>query len=269
MNDSTQSGQEQKKEKKAVGVFPRLSFSKTMELVEAIYQLGEGEPVRRRTVFDKLGKSSESGPSRTLIIAANSGYGLTTGSYKAEYLGITDRGMQTVSYKNSVSKFEAVYDALFSNEIFSAMVSRFNDRGIPIDEIAIEYLKSNHELPREDAQACWAVFKDNLTEQNLTQELSGKRVIVSRDAALETLGKSTVKKGVQPGDETPPHDNTTEASESPDSKVGARKFTGRTDTITPQIHFNIQVVIPENASPETYEYIFKSIATHLLGRSEA
>lgn len=37
---------------------------------------------------------------------------------------------------------------------------------------------------------------------------------------------------------------------------------------TPHISFNIQVVLPENASPETYDNIFKSIATHLLGHTE-
>lgn len=40
------------------------------------------------------------------------------------------------------------------------------------------------------------------------------------------------------------------------------------ERIAPQIHFNIQVVLPENALPETYDAIFKSIATHLLGRGE-
>ncbi len=38
--------------------------------------------------------------------------------------------------------------------------------------------------------------------------------------------------------------------------------------IEPQITFNIQVVLPENASVETYDNIFKSIATHLLRQDE-
>ncbi len=36
----------------------------------------------------------------------------------------------------------------------------------------------------------------------------------------------------------------------------------------PQVTFNIQIVLPENASPETYEAIFSSMSTHLLGRDE-
>jgi hypothetical protein len=34
------------------------------------------------------------------------------------------------------------------------------------------------------------------------------------------------------------------------------------------LNFNIQIVLPENSTPETYDNIFKSIATYLLGRSE-
>lgn len=36
----------------------------------------------------------------------------------------------------------------------------------------------------------------------------------------------------------------------------------------PQFHFNIQIVLPENATQDTYDNIFKSIATHLLNRRE-
>jgi len=254
---------EKEQKRKAVGVFPRLSLSKSLELINAIYELGEGEDVRRRTVFDKLGKSPDSGPSRVLIIACNSGYGLSTGGYQAEYLGLTELGKQVASAKDTYARFTGIYNALFSNEIFAAFVNRFNDKSIPIDEIAIEYLRKNHDLPEEDAQACWSVFKDNLMEQNLTQELSGKRVIVSREAALEVIGKPTPKDlGEKPKDADKKSD---EAGEEPHTQHTS-KAKKHTEVAAPQIHFNIQVVIPENASPETYDTIFKSIATHLLNR---
>jgi len=50
--------------------------------------------------------------------------------------------------------------------------------------------------------------------------------------------------------------------------VSKGAFPTNLERITPQIHFNIQVVLPENALPETYDAIFKSIATYLLGRTE-
>jgi hypothetical protein len=261
MNNVSANEKEQKR--KAVGVFPRLSLTKSLELINAIYELGEGEDVRRRTVFDKLGKSPDSGPSRVIIIACNSGYGLSTGGYQAEYLGLTELGKQIASAKDTYSKFEGIYNALFSNEIFSAFITRFNDKSIPIDEIAIEYLRKNHDLPEEDAQACWAVFKDNLLEQNLTQELSGKKVIISREAALAIIGKPIIKKvDESPKDSVDNSDMTAEQSHTQHTSKPKK----HSEVTAPQIHFNIQVVIPENASPETYDTIFKSIATHLLNR---
>ena len=266
MNNLTPDSKDKKKEKKAIGMFPRLSLSKSLELLNTIYELGEGEPVRRRTIFDKLGKSPESGPSRALITTSNSGYGLITGSYAAEYLGVTDRGKQIASASNSALKFQAIYDSLFSNEIFSAFVARFNDRGVPLDEIAIEYLKGNHGLPQDDAKDCWAVFKDNLLEQNLIQELSGKKVIISQSAALEMHGKPVEKKADKSTQETGT-DSNHEFGTPHKPIINTHRISGG-DSVAPQIHFNIQVVIPENASPETYEIIFKSIATHLLGRND-
>jgi len=262
MNNNV-SANEKEQKRKAVGVFPRLPISKALELINVIYELGEGEDIRRRTVFDKLDKSPDSGPSRALIIACNSGYGLSNGSYAAEYLGLTDLGKQIAASKDNYSKFTGIYNALFSNEIFSSFVARFNDKSVPLDEIAIEYLKKNHNLPDEDAVACWAIFKDNLMEQNLTQELSGKRVIVSKEAALEAIKKLPENKNENTAKDS--GENPTLIVEEPHSQQNV-KPKKHAEAVAPQIHFNIQVVIPENASPETYDTIFKSIATHLLNR---
>lgn len=264
---STPEIKEPKKEKRAIGVFPRLSLSKSIELLTAIYELGEGEPVRRRTIFDRLGKSAESGPSRVLITASGGGYGLTTGSHKAEYLGITERGRIIATANDPATKYSAIYEALFSNEIFTAFVARFNDKGVPIDEVAISYLMSAHNLTNVDAQACWTVIKDNLNEQNLTQELSGKRVIISQNAALELIAKGNgyVEEKIPQAKSKATDEIDTE---SKGTDTNTRKEIQKENQVIPQIHFNIQVVIPENATPEKYDAIFKSIADHLLKRVE-
>ena len=58
--------------------FPAAIFEESLEFSQKIFVVGSGQPVKRLTLFDELGKSPESGPSRQLII--NSGrYGLTKG----------------------------------------------------------------------------------------------------------------------------------------------------------------------------------------------
>lgn len=109
-----QTNSEQTKRKRAYGTFPRLPLSKALELPQKIYGLGEGEDVRRLYVFDKLGKSSTSGHSKDWMAAANGGYGLITGSYATEYLGLTERGRKIVAAKDELTKYEAIYEVLFS-----------------------------------------------------------------------------------------------------------------------------------------------------------
>jgi hypothetical protein len=38
--------------------------------------------------------------------------------------------------------------------------------------------------------------------------------------------------------------------------------------IVPEFHFNIQIHLPAEATPDKYDAIFKSIAIHLLGRTD-
>lgn len=246
--------------KAAQGIFPRLPLSKALELALKIFELGEGEPVRRLTVFDRMNRSPENGSSRTLITVSNSGYGLTTGGYSAEFLGLTERGRKIVTAQNVYSKHSAVYDALFENEVFSDFLNQFQQRGIPRDETAIDHLTQKHSLSPHDARICWSVIKENAQDYPLTKELSGKTVLISRAMALETLTDqfSENLNDADSGAEAP--------LDQPEFEKGGSK--GKMTRNQPQIHFNIQVHLPENSSPDTYEAIFKSISTYLLGRDE-
>jgi len=266
MSEQVLNGIKPKKDKKSIGAFPRLSLTKSLELLNVIYDLGEGEQVRRRTIFDRLGKSPDSGSSRQLVITSNSGYGLITGGYQAEYLGLTELGKIIATAQNAFDKFEAIYNSLYNNEIFSSFMNRFNDKSIPIDEVAIEFFKNSHKLSISDANLCWSVFKENILDQNLSQELSGKRVIISKEEALKTIvvPMEDVTDGTTEKDAVIPPLNLN----SKDTKPPSNTYRKNEEYITPQIHFNIQVIIPENASADTYDAIFRSIASHLLNRNE-
>src|SRR5262249_15304359 len=71
--------------------FPASTFEEALEIADGIQKYAAGQRIRRLTLFDKLGKSPESGPSRQLI-TNSAKYGLTTGSYKAEYIELTSDG---------------------------------------------------------------------------------------------------------------------------------------------------------------------------------
>lgn len=247
-------------QKRAKGVFPRLPLIKALELPTAIYELGHGDEVRRRTVFDRLGRSPDSGSSRALAVAANSGYELIIGSYQSDYLGLTEKGMTIVAAIDEKSKHAAIFRSLFDNEIFRSFVERYKEKPLPIDEVAIDYLKKNHSLTEADAKNCWEIFKKNIIDFHLIEELSGKNIVVDGETALRHFSERN--EGIlEDGNEQPAH------TAPLDHKPAEKPVTIPKNGLSPQFTFNIQIVIPENATKETYDSIFKSIAEHLLNRS--
>ena len=65
-------------------LFPVSSFEEALALANAIQKHASGQKVRRLTLFDQMGKSPDSGPSRQLIVNSNR-YGLTKGSAVSEH----------------------------------------------------------------------------------------------------------------------------------------------------------------------------------------
>lgn len=261
-------------EKRRRGLFPRYSINRVMEIPDAIYAIGHGERVLRIEVLDRLQRQPDSGTTRKMITAAGkSGYELISGSYNAQFLELTERGSQIVTASIEYERLKLIYDSLFSNEIFSAFVSYFNGKPLPIDSIALDYFRRQHKLDSNDAKTCWSVVKENLIDQKLTESFSGKPHVISRERALDNIKKSPVFNGA----ETDPDFNdgsspltTAEYEDQPEKDAVKSAITLPTprNSLYPQFHFNIQIHLPEGGSPEQYEAIFRSIGKHLLGHNE-
>src|SRR6185312_16278708 len=121
-----------------------------LPLLEAIQEMGQGERVRRVNIFIQLNQSPESGASCMLISSANSGYGLIDGGYQATFLELTERGRQMIRPVYDEQKRAAALDALFSNSIFSAFLSRFKGRPLPDDTTAASYLRDMFALSESE-----------------------------------------------------------------------------------------------------------------------
>lgn len=267
MADANSNGTDGVKEatKRAVGLFPRLSLSRALELPKAIFELGEGEPVRRLLVFNHMGKSPTSGSSRNLVIAANSGYGVTTGSYVADYLSLTERGRDIVASADQLTKYQAIYDTLFSNSIFAAFIERYEGKSVPNDEVALDYLKQAHKLSEQDAAAALEVIKENIADFGLIREFSGKRIIISREMALEALDgpRSTPIQNVREVSAAPSTSTSTKIASQVPSAISSSYSETKPSA---QVHINIEINLPQNATADVYDAIFRSIAAHMLGR---
>jgi hypothetical protein len=194
-----------------------------------------------------------------LLAASGAGYGLTTVGDN-DYLTISDRGKAILSSEYHARR-RAELEALFSTPLFEAFVAKYSNRPLPIDQIAVDYLKGEYSLNDTDAQSCWTVLKQNLTDYELLEKTSGKNTVMPKAVAYSGLTDGQQDTLHDPG----PSDSSFKGPQK--SQDESEKPRDDSSIIQPQFHFNIQVHLPSDADPTTYDAIFRSIGKNLLGRS--
>jgi hypothetical protein len=249
------------------------SLKEALELPKSVYEVGQRDEVRRLLVFNQLNRAPESGPSRALVTASSTAYGLTEGGTQATHLKLTDSGRRIVEPVNETDRLEAAHEALFSNDIFAGFIDHYMDRPIPQNEVAMDWLATNYQLPEKSARSRLDVITANIKDFGLTQVVSGKTLIASRETAMEGMANPPAAGDVGASEEeaaaagAPATGNGHQVptpGEAATIATGASVSAG--GSAIPRIHFNVQIHIPENGSPEDYDAIFKSIGTYLLGR---
>jgi hypothetical protein len=185
--------------KRAQRPFPASSFEEALELASAIHRFSSGRPIRRLTLFDQLGKSPESGPSRQLI-TNSAKYGLTKGSYKAEQIELTaDGAVATDSDAPARERTRAqIKLAILEIPTFKALYERFVGNKLPAKPVLIDAAKEQ-ELSDDLAEEAADTFIVNLKFVGLLRTLSGAERIVTADHLLDSLPAT----GAKPGDVSP------------------------------------------------------------------
>tara|TARA_R110002033_G_scaffold56829_1_gene105828 strand:+ start:1423 stop:2583 length:1161 start_codon:yes stop_codon:yes gene_type:complete len=185
-------GKEVKKprKKRTQRPFPAAVFEEPLAFAQKVFSIGSGQPVKRLTLFDELGKSPESGASRQLII--NSGrYGLTKGGIQAESIELTDDGRKCVDDQITAREMarSRIHLAIRSVEIFGNLYDRFVGNKLPAHSVLTDALKDEGV---EDEYLSEAVdtFIVNLRFVGLLKTLSGAERIVPVDMHLDELPAS-------------------------------------------------------------------------------
>jgi hypothetical protein len=186
-----------KERRRIVKNFPTLSFEEALTVANAIQQYAAGQPIRRLRLFEHLGKSPDSGPSRQLV-TNSAKYGLTTGSYVAETLELTKDGYAATSEDatpgdrlkarfrlsvESIEPFYTIYDRLKGSKLPSIPVIR--------DILTAEGYGSN------DVPAIVDTFVVNAKFLGLLRTIAGAERLVPIEHVLEELPR-TSENVVQP-----------------------------------------------------------------------
>lgn len=174
-----------KTNKKAIKNIPTMPFEDAFIIAKGIWECASGQKVRRITLFDHLGKSPESGPSRSLI-TASSKYGLTTGGYQAEYLELTETGSKAsdpdATFKDTtLAKFQL---AIQSNSYFAHLYDTYKTMKLPTNKV-MEDCIAEFGLEEHEVKQCVETFIVNAKYIGLIKTLSGAQRIISIEHLLE------------------------------------------------------------------------------------
>jgi hypothetical protein len=119
--------------------FPASPFEEPLEFTKQIFDFGSGEPVRRLSLFDHLGRAPESGASRQLIVNA-SRYGLVKGSYSSDLLELTPDASRAVDPQipprdQARARIKLAVEEI---EVFQKLHERFTGRALPAKAALID-----------------------------------------------------------------------------------------------------------------------------------
>jgi hypothetical protein len=177
--------------------YPTATFESVLPIARTIFEhAGASREMKRITVFELLGRASESGPGRALV--TNSGrYGLTIGSYKADILRLTDDAITILSPTTPPAEATRARFTLAIQGVvpFNALYQRFRGGRLPAMQVMIDALEG---VDPNDRQECVAIFVGNLNHIGLLNVIEGAEWIINIDTDIDKVKSSESGSAVQP-----------------------------------------------------------------------
>lgn len=167
--------------------FPASLFEEPLTFAKKIYEIGSGQPVKRLTLFDELGKSPESSASRMLLVNG-SRYGLTKGGKDSEIIELTVDGRKAVDEQGNAREIARTRAELAVTriEVFNQLYQRLLNNKLPAHAVLHDILREL-EVPTEFIAEAVDTFIVNLRFVGLLKTLSGAERVISIDAMLDEL----------------------------------------------------------------------------------
>lgn len=188
----------QSKRTRVVRNFPATTFSNAMEFAQNVYRVGAGQKVRRMTLLEELGQSPSSSTAR-MAITNSSKYGLTTGSYSAEWIELTDVGKKATSDTASArEKLRAKIECAILNVApFNGVYQSLIEAKLPVKSVLIDKILE-FEVTSDAAEEAVDTLIVNLRDVGLLKTIAGAERIISVDQRLDELPSVSEGVGVVP-----------------------------------------------------------------------
>jgi hypothetical protein len=158
---------------RSVRPYPASSFTEALPLAAAIHEYAAGQKVRRLTLLQQMEKSPTSSATQ-MLITNSSKYGITTGSYAADWFELTtDGAVATMPGPLTVKKLSARFQLAIERIIpFSTLYNEYKNKRLPSQEVMKDVLAENN-IASESRQECVDTFVVNAKDLGLLQTLAG------------------------------------------------------------------------------------------------
>lgn len=189
-SDAGSGAGEKVRRKRTPRPFPGSSFLEALPLAEAIQLHGAGQKTRRLTLFEAMDRSPDSGPTRKLI--TNSGqYGITKGSYSAEFLELTTKGAIASSPTAAAraQRSARLELAITGIAAFNFIYEKYRGSRLPTVEVLRDAARE-YGIDESVVAECVETFLANARDLGLVRTIGGSEHLVTVDAALEALGSA-------------------------------------------------------------------------------
>jgi hypothetical protein len=165
--------------------YPASSFEEALKLAEAIQKIAAGSRVRRLTLCEQMKISPTS--SGTIMLITNSGkYGITKGSYAAEWLELTPdgnlaSGPETPIREKLKAKFRLAIEGV---KPFNALYEEYEGKKLPAQAVVKDFLQSA-KVEVENFDECIDTFIVNAKFLGLLRTIAGSEVLIPIDQAID------------------------------------------------------------------------------------
>ncbi len=172
--------------------YPAGSFSDSLELGQAIHQHAPGGRIRRLTLMEKMGRSATSGPTRQLI-TNSARYGITKGSYNADWLELTPEGQIVVDdtqpdRERLRAKFQLAIEGI---PPFKKLYDEYAKKRLPAVEVMRDFLQDAGEAV-SDYKECIDLFTVNVKYIGLLRTIGGSETLIPIEQGLEEIPSQAV-----------------------------------------------------------------------------
>ena len=139
---------------------PLLSLNKALKVAQALYDNFASKPTAPIMLAQAIEISPGSSNWRDLA-GASAAYGLTTGAYNSDKIGITDLAKKIIAPTVEDGEIQARVEAMLKPDTLKKFFNKYNNAKLPKDVIIENVLREEFSVPQDKVKNVLELIKEN------------------------------------------------------------------------------------------------------------